>query len=113
MIQAVSARPEGEACDTGHGSANRKQVSSLWMLAADEALRTLGYLKPGARDRGLVLYVDTAGVLYAVANNDPPPNAVLVCSLKPGMDVVTVAARLRHTVSRWRLDSIKPHEDND
>lgn len=82
------------------------------MLAADEVLRTLGYLRPTARDQGLVLYVDTAGVLYAVRNDDPPPNSVVVCSLKPGMDVVAVAARLRHTVSRWRLDSFN-HEDND
>lgn len=117
MNQAASARPEGVACNTSPSEPTprtvTKPIASLWLLAAHEALRTIGYHKATARDQGLALYVDTTGALYAANPENPPPMAVFVCSLSPGMDQVAVAARLRHTASRWRLDAAPRHEDND
>src|SRR5690606_37310043 len=79
------------------------QLGSVWLMAAQHVLATLGY-NPATvtEDRELGLYVDTAGMLYAVeSGKDEPPNSVFVCSLYPGQDMVLVAARLRATTSRW------------
>lgn len=114
MFVGHSARAKAVPCVRGSGT-GMKQVASLWLLAAEHVLATIGYRKHRAKDRGLLLYIDTDGALLVAESSTPqPPNAVYVCGLRPGIDPVVVAARLRHTASRWRLDSVRPqHEDND
>lgn len=110
---AVSARPEGIACDAGHGLPSAKRLGNVWLIAAHQVLETVGLGAQGKSVCEFDLYVGTDGELVAIASGQPPGSPVYVCRLRRGMDPVVIAARLRHVASRWRREYPASREDND
>lgn len=85
-----------------------KELANIWLIAAHNVLQALDLLPSSPLGAPVAdLYVHPTGKLYALEQGaKAPEETVYVCALRPGIELVVVAARLRQAVSRWRPEAV-------